>query len=62
MTVSSDEVRFEMIEGQILPDLPEDQQEDAEIDDPPVAPEVPSAMLARSLRRLRQRQTRLRAD
>lgn len=60
--MSSNEVRFDMIEGTVVPDQPERRAADAALDEPPAAPELPLEQLSRALRRIRRRQARLRAD
>lgn len=59
--MSSNEVRFDMIEGDVEPDQPVRRANDAEREEP-ATPEIPLEPLARAMRRLRRRQARLRAD
>lgn len=60
--MSSDDVRFDVIEGQVEPDQPQNRESGEERAAPPVAPVIAQETLTRSLRRWRQRQQRLRAD
>jgi hypothetical protein len=61
--MGSDDVRFDVIEGQVEPpDGLDGRVTDEQLEEPPVAPDIPAEPLVRTLRRLQKRQERLRAD
>lgn len=60
--MGSDDVRFDLIEGQVEPDRSAARESANNQDDPPAAPLIPQETLERTLRLWQRRLERLRAD